>query len=203
MVLTVRAQGGPVSERERRGRPRSTGITGGRGGRGRGGSGAMVPPGSNGGHQSTWRTTTDAYGMSGVQGDDGGRGDDGERRRARSGSGEGGSGVDLGERDRRRGREGERGRVGEGPEEVGALAALSFPVAGEGVRRGPAPVPTPVGGTGKGRERPSEVGQAGSAWGSAQLGQGPVGGVPFPLFSVCFLCCIFFSFYLHLFFLMI
>ena len=72
-VLTVRAQGGPVSERERRGRPRSTGITGSRGGRGRGGSDDVVPSGSNGGHRSTWRRTADAYGMLAMQGDDSGR----------------------------------------------------------------------------------------------------------------------------------
>ena len=65
-----------MRERERRGRTRSTGITGGRGGRGRGGSGAVVPPGSNGGHWSTWTMMADAYGMSAMQGDDGGRGID-------------------------------------------------------------------------------------------------------------------------------
>ena len=86
------------------------------------------------------------------------------------------------------------------------MAALSSPVAGEGVRRGRAPVPTPVGGTGKGRERPSEVGQAGWAWGLAQLGQGPVGGgfssslflFVSPLLHFLFFLFIFFSVLIHL-----
>ena len=89
----------------------------------------------------------------------------------------------------------------------GVGAALSSPVAGEVVRRGPAPVPTPVGGTGKGRASGrGGLGRLGR--GSAQLGQGPVGGKGVslllfflfvsPLLHFLFFLFIFFSVLIHL-----
>ena len=109
----------------------------------------------------------------------------------RVGRGEGRSGVDLGGKREAQRPRGERGRVGERPEEAGGAGALILPVAGEVVRRGPAPVPTPVGGTGR----------ASGRWARpAGPGVGPVGpGVQwgglllllfFVLFSVLF--CLFF-----------
>ena len=77
---------------------------------------------------------------------------------------------------------------GRGARGGGGAGVLILPVAGEVVRRGPAPVPTPVGGTGKGRAtRGGGLGRLGL--GSAQLGQGPVGGrggFSSSLFFVCF-----------------
>ena len=98
----------------------------------------------------------------------------------RGGSGRGGSGGRAQEPRER------AGRVGGGIEEERAWRPYLRLVADERVRRGRAPVPSLVGGTGKGRERPSEVCQAGWAWGSAQLGQGPVGGFLFPFFLFVF-----------------
>ena len=90
--------------------------------------------------------------------------------------------MDLGEGRRRGEREGQVGGMGGGR---GVGAALSSPVADEVVRRGPSPVPTPVGGTGKGRAtRGGGLGRLGL--GSAQLGQGP-GGISL-LFFVLFSC---------------
>ena len=88
--------------------------------------------------------------------------------------------------------------MGEGPEEAGGAGVLILPVAGEVVRRGPAPVPTPVGGTGKGAR-----GRGGLGRGSAQLARGPVGGRAFSLFFLpvlfllpfLFICLFSFLFY--------
>ena len=98
------------------------------------------------------------------------------------------------------GTEGESGGEWEARSRRRGVAALSSPVAGEGVRRGPAPVPTPVGGTGKGRAtRGGGLGRLGL--GSAQLGQGPVGGGLLLLFFSLFVLFSFvFSFYLFIFF---
>ena len=124
----------------------------------------------------------------------GGRGNDGGTsatalgrwgRRERRGSGR---------RERRRGeREGQVGGMGGGR---GVGAALSSPVAGEVVRRGPAPVPTPVGGTGKGRERPSEVGQASWAWGRPSWARVQWGGGSFSFFFLFVFSFVFSFFYL-------
>ena len=85
--------------------------------------------------------------------------------------------------------------MGERPEEAGGAGALILPVAGEVVRRGPAPVPAPVGGTGKGAS-----GRGGLGRGSAQLGQGCCGGAfSFFSFFLC-LCSFAISFYLFIFF---
>ena len=56
-----------------------------------------------------------------------------------------------------RGRGGERGEWERGPRRRGRWRPYPLLDAGEGVRRGRAPVPTLVGGTGKGRERPREA----------------------------------------------
>ena len=112
----------------------------------------------------------------------------------RKGIGEGGE-VDLGEGRRSGEREGQVGGMGGGR---GVGAALSSPVAGEGVRRGPAPVPTPVGGTGKGRAtRGGGLGRLGL--GSAQLGQGPVGGLLLLLFFLCLFCFLLYFLFIYLF----
>jgi len=79
------------------------------------------------------------------------------------------------------------------------VAALSPPGvdAGEAVGRGRAPVPTLVGGTGKGRERPGErAGSAGWArWAGLVASWAAWSrGVLFSFFSFVFCFCIFFSF---------
>ena len=105
--------------------------------------------------------------------------------------------VDL--RGRRRGREGERGRVGGGIKEAGAWRPYPLLDAGEGVRRGRTPVPTLVGGTGKGRERPGErAGSAGWARWAGLAASWAVWsrGALFSLFFFCLLLLyfLFFSF---------
>ena len=107
------------------------------------------------------------------------------------GEGRGGSGGGG----RRGEREGQVGGMGGGR---GVGAALSSPVAGEVVRRGPAPVLTPVGGTGKGRAtRGGGLGRLGL--GSAQLGQGPVGGPSPSLFFLCLFCFLLYFLFIYLF----
>ena len=162
-------------------------------------------PVSNGLHQTKQRATAVLGDTLGRRGGHGGRVNDGERRRPRRAWGRKerrGSGGEKREAQRPRG---ERGRVGERPEEAGGAGALILPVAGEVVRRGPAPVPTPVGGTGKGRA--SGRGGPGWSWafrpggggwcwpagpGVGPVGPGPVGGLLFLFF--CFLFCFAFSF---------
>ena len=70
--------------------------------------------------------------------------------------------VDL--RGRRRGREGERGRVGEGPEEAGALATLSSPASVPARwSGGSAPLFRPGSGE-QGRRRQGEAGRRLASW---------------------------------------
>ena len=89
---------------------------------------------------------------------------------------------------------GERGEWERGPRRRGGAGALILPVAGEVVRRGPAPVPTPVGGTGKGAS-----GRGGLGRGSAQSGQGSSGGKGLLLFFLCLFCFLLYFLFIYLF----
>ena len=101
-----------------------------------------------------------------------------------------------GERERRRGREGERGRVGEGPEEAGALVTLSSP-ASVPTRwsGGSAPLFRPGSGE-QGRRRQGEgLGRRLASWAGLACEQGPPGpvreGVLFLFFSLFFFSVLF------------
>ena len=106
-----------------------------------------------------------------------------------------GSAVDLrGKAQGPRERAGASGRRDRGDEGVRSYPLLN---AGEGVRRGRAPVPTLVRGTGKGSERSGErVGSAGWARWAGLAASWAVWsrGVLFLFFSFVFCFCIFFSF---------
>ena len=90
--------------------------------------------------------------------------------------------------------------MGGGTEEAGAWRPYPLLDAGEGVRRGRAPVPTLVGGTGKGRERPREAaGPAGWARWAGLAASWAVWSRGRVLFSFFFFCLLplyflFFSF---------
>ena len=114
-------------------------------------------------------------------------------------SGERGGDGSGGERERRGGRGRAWGRAGGGIEEAGGCWR-SYPpvVAGERVRRGRAPVPTRVGGTGKGGGRGRRAGSAGWArwqgrWLAGPFGPGGKGGFFFfPFFSFSFFYVLFY-----------
>ena len=97
----------------------------------------------------------------------------------------------------------EWGQVGGGIEEAGAWRPYPLLDACEGVRWGRAPIPTLVGGTGKGRERPGErAGSAGWArWAGLAVSWAVwSSGGSFSLFSFFLLSSAFvFSFLLFLF----
>ena len=80
------------------------------------------------------------------------------------------------------------------------MAALSSPVAGEGGAAGTCPCSDPGRGNREGEGTTERGGPGRLGLGSAQLGQGPVGGVSLLLFFCLFLpFCIFFLFIYFLF----
>ena len=189
-----------MSARERRGRPRSTGITGGRG------EGDEVDPalwclpaptagtGRRGGRR---RTPTACRGCRAMTVAMGTTENDGENARA---EGKEGAAWIWGERERRRGREGERGRVGEGPEEAGALATLSSPASVPARwSGGSAPLFRPGSGE-QGRRRQGEAGRFGrvgqvagavASWAFRPRGEG--GFLLFPFLFLFFFCSVLFN----------
>ena len=122
--------------------------------------------------------------------------------------GGGGARMRWGRRERR-GSEGRgRGVVTEGESRVsgrrnrggGGVATLSSPVAGEGGAAGTCPCSDPGRGNREGEGTVERGGPGRLGLGSAQLGQGPVGGRGVP-FLVCFLFLfVLFSLYLFIFF---